>query len=873
MKGQRKKRFLAFILTVVLLTEPGWGQLSGIVDVWASAGSFPESENPAIEEGYLPGAPRENREISGDTISRNVLLDETLSAAGIMGSSLSGNGMFEGEASGGGVYDSSMSGNEILENGEPADTVSGDLVSGDSVSEDTVSGGDVLPGQVSGDSLSDDELGGEQVSENTVSDNGAAGTTDSAKAKTAVCTVVFDSNKGSAVQTQLVQKGARAKKPANPVRSKYVFSGWYQDSKKYNFTDSVTKNLRLTAKWKKVSVGKSQIKKLTNPSKGVLKVKLKKVSGAKGYQVQVSTDKTFKTKKELYLIGGTTASIRDRQKNKTYYVRLRAYKLDSKGGKVYGKFNGRKSLKIKKGIKKVEPSASAGEMKSVALTSKKTIQIKAKVTDYVKSVDSYYYLFHLNCSEGSVPEGARPDAKIKKTTNITLKTSLDYNTPSSKLQSKFVLAVKTKKPGSYTLISTPQFISNPEKLADYNYAFPKASTKKGLQVNPAYLNDAVELGVKHTAYNICLDDLIATPEQKNEAAGIPFSYNGTTYWFNRGIVEGIDHTLERYHQNQMIVSAILLLRWREDISYLIPSAARAPGHGYYALNTSGDRARNHWEAVFTFLAQRYTPNRWISNWILGNEVNNYKTYHYTGSTALANNVKLYVNAYRLAYIAIRSVYGKARVYISLDQVWTYLAAGSHTGKQFLEKFANNWNTYGDMGAFHIAFHPYPAPLEDPAFWTNSRNLAADHINSPCISMQNLKVFTDYVRQKWGSGTRIILSEQGFTSKRYGVDVPQLQAAAIAYAYYLAEFNDSVDAFILHRHVDHQAEQAMGLYLGLWSNDGDNSNPATAGTKKYAWDVFQKMDTSKGKSATKFALTYIGASSWKSIVPGYDAGRF
>ena len=83
----------------------------------------------------------------------------------------------------------------------------------------------------------------------------------------------------------------------------------------------------------------------------------------------------------------------------------------------------------------------------------------------------------------------------------------------------------------------------------------------------------------------------------------------------------------------------------------------------------------------------------------------------------------------------------------------------------------------------------------------------------------------------------------------------------------------MDAFILHRHVDHQAEQAMGLYLGLWSNDGDNSNPATAGTKKYAWDVFQKMDTSKGKSATKFALTYIGASSWKSIVPGYDAGRF
>ena len=195
------------------------------------------------------------------------------------------------------------------------------------------------------------------------------------------------------------------------------------------------------------------------------------------------------------------------------------------------------------------------------------------------------------------------------------------------------------------------------------------------------------------------------------------------------------------------------------------------------------------------------------------------------------------------------------------------------GRQFLEKFALNWDNYGDMGNFHIAFHPYPAPLEDPAFWTNSRGLVTNDINTPCISMWNLSVFTDYVKQQWGNNTRIILSEQGFTSKRYGVDVPQLQAAAIAYAYYLAEFNDSVDAFILHRHVDHQAEQNMGLYLGLWENNGDSANPAVMGKKKYAWDVFKKMDTSKAKSATKFALPYIGASSWKSIVPGYDISRF
>lgn len=846
MKGQVRRRFLAFVLTIVLCIEPGWGAFSGIINVWGSGQSFFEPDSPYEEN---------------DTLSSGRWEEGTLSSDGVSGNKVSGDGVSENDISGCGVIQKELSENT-------ADTISEDIVSQNSVSDNNN-----LSESVSADCLSGN--GGQDggISENKALENQTSVSQNSIKSTTAVFKVSFDTKKGSAVQAQMVQKGSRVKKPAAPTRSKYIFSGWYRGIQKYDFTAPVTENLKLTAKWTKVSVGKSTIKKLTNPSKGTLKVKLKKVKGAKGYQVQVSTDKTFKTKKESYIVSGTTAEIGGRQQGKTYYVRLRAYKLDSKGAKVYGGFNGKKYLKIKKGIKKVEPSAEAGVIKSVVLTSKKTVRIKGRVSNYVKSADNYYYLFHLNCSAGSVAKNAKPDARIRKAVSITMKTSLDYNTSDSKLQSKFVLAVKTKAPGTYTVISTPQFISNPEKLASYSYAVPESSTKKGLQVNPAYLNDAVELGVKHTAFNICLDDLIAAPEQKNDVSGISFSYNGSIYWFHRGVVESIDRTLEQFRQNGMIVSAILLFRWRDDLSYMIPSAARTPGHSYYALNTSEAKARNHWEAVFTFLAQRYTPDKLISHWILGNEVNNYQTYHYTGSTVLANNVKLYTNAYRLAYIAIRSVHAKARIYISLDQVWTYLTAGSHMGRQFLEKFASNWDTYGDMGNFHIAFHPYPAPLEDPAFWTNSRGLVTDDINTPCISMWNLNVFTDYVKQHWGNNTRIILSEQGFTSKRYGADVPQLQAAAIVYAYYLAEFNNSVDAFILHRHVDHQAEQALGLYLGLWANNGDSANPAVMGEKKYAWDVFKKMDTSKGKSAVKFALSYIGASSWKSIVPGYDISRF
>ena len=811
-------------------------------------------------EGADGNGSLENRSLEGDG-------DETW-GDGISQDSLLADGISENDLSGNDLSGNSLSGNDLSGNGISENTVSGDSISEDRLSENSLSGNGISGNSVSGDVISQVSAPGGDISENS----SAVSKEDQAAAGEKICKVKFQSKGGSAVEAQSVVKGGKAARPKAPTKSKYTFIDWYKGSKKYDFTKPVTGNLTLTAKWSKVTVGKSSMKKLTNPSRGTLKIRFNKVKGAAGYRIQVSTDKNFKKNTETYTAMGTSLSIRDRKKNKTYYVRVRAYKLDSEKKKIYGKYCAKKKLKITKGIQTVAPSKTAASLTSAVLSTKKTVRVKAKIPDRVKSVDSYYYLFHLSGTGEKIPKNAVPDAKAKKSTTVTMKTPLDHGTSASKLQSKFVLAVKTSKSGSYTAISASKYIANPEKLASYDYAFPTAATKKGLQVDPRYMDDAVSLGVKHTAYNICLDDLIATPDQKNEAGGISYIYNGTTYWFNRGIVESIDRTLAEFREKNMLVSAILLLRWRDDLSYLIPEAARAPGHGFYALNTSEAKARKHWEAVFTFLAQRYASNKYIANWILGNEVNNYRDYHYTGSTALANNASIYANAYRLAYTAIRSVYAKARVYISLDQTWNYLTAYSHTSRQFLDKFAAYWSGYGDLGNFNIAFHPYPAPLEDPAFWTDSKQLVSDSINTSCISMGNLNILTNYVKMHWGSKTRVILSEQGFTSSRYGVQVEELQAAAMAYAYYLGEFNDMVDAFILHRHVDHQTEQALGLSLGLWTNDG-GTVPATAGKKKYAWDVFKDMDTSKGAAATKFALARIGASSWRSVVPGYTTARF
>lgn len=66
--------------------------------------------------------------------------------------------------------------------------------------------------------------------------------------------VYFESNGGSYVNAQQVKKGgSRADRPADPVRQGYIFGGWYTDNgtfvNEYNFTELVTSDLRLYAKW------------------------------------------------------------------------------------------------------------------------------------------------------------------------------------------------------------------------------------------------------------------------------------------------------------------------------------------------------------------------------------------------------------------------------------------------------------------------------------------------------------------------------------------------------------------------------------------------------------------------------------------------
>lgn len=80
-----------------------------------------------------------------------------------------------------------------------------------------------------------------------------------------------------------------------------------------------------------------------------VKVTWKKVKGIKGYQIQYSTNKKFKKGNKTITVKSTkstSATIKKLKSKKTYYVRMRTYKIVN-GKKVYSAWSKAKSVKVK----------------------------------------------------------------------------------------------------------------------------------------------------------------------------------------------------------------------------------------------------------------------------------------------------------------------------------------------------------------------------------------------------------------------------------------------------------------------------------------------------------------------------------------------
>ncbi|MEG2323767.1 MAG: S8 family serine peptidase [Anaerovoracaceae bacterium] len=130
----------------------------------------------------------------------------------------------------------------------------------------------------------------------------------------------------------------------DPSKGKYNFSGWYTDSKYKNKISSIdkvaNKDYTLYAKWNKVSVGKGSVYWLDKTGKTKLKVLCKGVRGASGYEIVYSRYPNFPSSATKKIITKNKVKTLTGLKSwKRYYVKIRAYEMDSKGHKIYGPYS------------------------------------------------------------------------------------------------------------------------------------------------------------------------------------------------------------------------------------------------------------------------------------------------------------------------------------------------------------------------------------------------------------------------------------------------------------------------------------------------------------------------------------------------------
>ena len=249
-----------------------------------------------------------------------------------------------------------------------------------------------------------------------------------------------------------------------------------------------------------------------------------------------------------------------------------------------------------------------------------------------------------------------------------------------------------------------------------------------------------------------------------------------------------------------------------------------------------------------------------------------------GKMDIDKYVTEYVRAFRVAYTAIKAQQANARVFFSIDMNWNDSNADQKTmysAKHILDKVNAEINRNGNID-WQLAYHPYPYPMTEPEFWDDHNTGAiVQNESTKIIDFENLNVLTDYLkasnfRNRAGEVRHIILSEQGFTaiSPSRG-NVEEQQAAAFAYAYYIADSNPYVDALILSRQVDAPLEVRSSCAFGLWACRMDVGDAIVATRRRKIWAVFRDIDKkAKTLEATEFAKPIVGIQKWSDVVPDF-----
>lgn len=443
-----------------------------------------------------------------------------------------------------------------------------------------------------------------------------------------------------------------------------------------------------------------------------------------------------------------------------------------------------------------------------------------------------YYLFRVTPDNEEISSIAPFSQANAENGRVSFQLDFDVNDHSSVLYG-YVLAAKSSE--SYTALTNARYIDNISDFSHNNRPFFNATTVKGLEVQ--YIADAQLIGVGQTVVHVKLNELISNDAEKSTA----FVYGADRYLIDNEALTLLDYRVKTLSDAgiNVHINYILSFDANADESLYYPDA-KGESDTIFAPNVSSYENAKTFAAVMHYLAERYSLSDakygFCGSYILGYEVNNTYESHNSGKSDLISNAKEYATYLRYADLAVRSAYSKAKIYASVSNVWNASDSdlvGVFGAKDLLTELAKR---ISDVN-FGIAINPYPSDLHMTEFWLDEK--ATETLDTEYLTMKNITVLNEFLSQKdilcKGNIRSVIIPEFG-VSGVYGEESEKKQAAAYALAFYNASRLPTLEAFIWHRHVDHNYE--IGLNYGLYSS---SELTLERKEKKEIYDIFAAVD--------------------------------
>ena len=507
----------------------------------------------------------------------------------------------------------------------------------------------------------------------------------------------------------------------------------------------------------------------------------------------------------------------------------------------------------------------------VTLNEKGEMVIKARLTEgFLESYDQKkVYLFELPSlySTDADLDDLDPVAEIKAKGKMTVKLSA-MDGVRSRLFSSFLIATYDKVTKTYTALTAPMALSNPQMAADEQTPVaPKKDSIKGLITDHAA--DAIRLGISHTVVDVAMDKLILPCW---EEGAVSYVYNGTTAYLDADALDELDRTVGVY----TAAGVRVYLRFRlgsltettkAPVGLYLNALPKADAPTDAAVHMSSPFAAGIMEGFFDFMAERYAApadgSLPVTAFVIGYRVNS-RADHDGGDASLADFVTNYEKLVRVANVALKSHNPGGRVYISLSAHRSVRdMAGGWDAPTFLSAFREESGLRGDFD-WQIACEIY---ADNNTVWEEDPVANADYYTVRSLSTLTDILSGDKYRDPLGEERRVLVSGFAVPAVTLGGDMDDgeaanRQAASYAYAYMTCMHNPYVEALIYSAYTDGTdtaEEMALCGLRTLKRTTVSGEEYLLPGDARPIYDVFKIVDTSEATTLSTGMNAIIGST--------------